>query len=50
MLYMHEQSKITIPKIADALKCTKRTIYRHMSEELKEEKKLLNLEYEKNNN
>ena len=50
MLYIHEHSKITINKIADALKCTKRTIYRHMSEELKEEKQLLNLEYEKNNN
>ena len=41
MLYIHEQGKITIPKIAKALKCTKRTIYRHMSEELKEEKQLL---------
>ena len=50
MLYIHEHDIITINKIADALKCTKRTIYRHMSEELKEEKKLLNLEYEKNNN
>ena len=47
MLYIHEQSKITIPKIAKALKCTERTIYRHMSEELKEEKKLLNKQYEK---
>jgi len=36
MLYIHEQGKITITKIAKALKCTKRTIYRHMSEELKE--------------
>ena len=50
MLYMHEQSKITIPKIAKALKCTERTIYRHMSKELKEEKQLLNKHYEKNNN
>jgi hypothetical protein len=50
MIYIHEYSKITIDKIASALKCTKRTIYRHMSEELKEEKQLLNLEYEKNNN
>jgi hypothetical protein len=50
MLYIHEHSKITINKISSALKCTKRTIYRHMSEELKEEKQLLNLEYEKNNN
>jgi hypothetical protein len=47
MLYIHEQGKITIPKIAKALKCTERTIYRHMSEELKEEKKLLNKQYEK---
>jgi hypothetical protein len=50
MLYIHEQGKITIPKIAKALKCTTRTIYRHMSEELKEEKQLLNKEHEKNNN
>ena len=50
MLYIHEQDKITIPKIAKALKCTERTIYRHMSEELKEEKQLLNKEYEKNSN
>jgi hypothetical protein len=50
MLYIHEQEVVTIPKIAKALKCTTRTVYRHMSEELKEEKQLLNLEYEKNNN
>tara|TARA_R100000935_G_scaffold47085_1_gene70781 strand:- start:713 stop:1339 length:627 start_codon:yes stop_codon:yes gene_type:complete len=50
MLYIHEQCKITVPKIANALKCTTRTIYRNMSKELKEEKQLLNLEYEKNNN
>ena len=47
MLYIHEQGKITIPKIAKALKCTERTIYRHMSRELKEEKQLLNKNYEK---
>jgi len=47
MLYIHEQGKITIPKIAKALKCTDRTIYRHMSKELKEEKQLLNKQYEK---
>ena len=47
MLYIHEQSIITIPKLAKALKCTNRTIYRHMSEELKEEKQLLNKQYEK---
>ena len=47
MLYIHETEVITIPKIASALKCTTRTIYRNMSEELKQEKKLLNKEYEK---
>ena len=47
MLYIHEQENITIPKIAKALKCTTRTGYRHMSKELKEEKKLLNKQYEK---
>jgi len=50
MLYIHEHSKITIDKLAQSLKCTKRTIYRHMSQELKEEKQLLNLQYEKDNN
>ena len=50
MLYIHEHNKITINRIASALKCTKRTIYRHMGEELKEEKQLLNKEYEKDNN
>ena len=47
MLYIHEQGVITIPKIANALKCTTRTVYRHMSEELKEEKQLLNKQHEK---
>ena len=47
MLYIHETEVITIPKLASALKCTTRTIYRNMSEELKKEKKLLNKEYEK---
>tara|TARA_R110000803_G_scaffold152665_1_gene217688 strand:- start:321 stop:971 length:651 start_codon:yes stop_codon:yes gene_type:complete len=47
MLYLHEQGEITIPKIADVLKCTTRTIYRHMNIELKEEKQLLNKENEK---
>ncbi len=47
MLYIHETEIITIPKIASALQCTTRTIYRNMSEELKQEKKLLNKEYEK---
>ena len=50
MLYIHEEGSITINKIATALKCTKRTVYRHMSEELKQEKQLLNKEYEKDNN
>ncbi len=50
MLYIHEQETITIPKIAKALKCTTRTVYRHMSEELKEEKELLNKQHEKSNN
>jgi len=47
MLYIHEQGVVTIPKIAKALKCANRTIYRHMSEELKEEKQLLNKQHEK---
>lgn len=47
MLYIHEQGIITIPKIANALKCTTRTVYRNMSEELKEEKQLLNKQHEK---
>ncbi len=42
MLYIHEDSKITIKKIAKALNCTERTIYRNMCNELKEEKDLLN--------
>jgi hypothetical protein len=46
MLYIHENELITIPKIAKSLKCTTRTIYRHMSEELKEEKQLLNKQNE----
>ena len=50
MIHIHEQEKITVQKLADVLKCTKRTIYRHMGEELKEEKLLLNKEHEKNNN
>jgi hypothetical protein len=42
MLYMHEEGKITVKKLAEALKCTERTIYRNMCSELKEEKDLLN--------
>ena len=30
MLYIHEQGKITITKLAKALKCSQRTIYRNM--------------------
>ena len=48
MLHIHEDGeKITISKIATALKCTSRTIHRHMSEELKKEKDLLNIANEK---
>ena len=47
MLYIHEQELITIPKIAKALKCTTRTVYRKLNKELKEEKQLLNKQYEK---
>ena len=47
MLYIHENGLITVKKIAKVLKCTTRTIYRHMSEELKEEKQLLNKQHEK---
>jgi hypothetical protein len=42
MLYIHEEGKITVKKLAEALKCTERTIYRNMCIELKEEKYLLN--------
>ena len=42
MLYIHEEGKITVKKLAEALKCTERTIYRNMCSELKEEKDLLN--------
>jgi hypothetical protein len=47
MLYLHENQTITIPKLANLLKCTTRTIHRHMSKELKEEKQLLNKQHEK---
>jgi hypothetical protein len=47
MLYIHEQSKITIAKLAEVLKCSQRTIHRNMGEELKREKELLNRQYEK---
>ena len=42
MLYIHEQGKITIAKLAEVLKCSQRTIHRNMGEELKREKELLN--------
>ena len=42
MLYIHEEGKITVKKLAEVLKCTERTIYRNMCSELKEEKYLLN--------
>jgi hypothetical protein len=47
MLYIHEHEKITISKLAKILKCTNRTIHRHMGEELKREKELLNRQHEK---
>ena len=46
MLYIHEQSKITIAKLAEVLKCSQRTIHRNMVEELKREKELLNRQNE----
>jgi len=43
MLILYDEgSKITIAKLAKELKCSTRTIYRHMSNELKKEKELLN--------
>ncbi len=39
--------RITIKKLASALKCSIRTIHRNMGYELKKEKELLNQEYEK---
>ena len=44
--YLNEQGKITIAKLAEALKCSQRTIHRNMSEELKKEKELLNKQNE----
>ncbi len=41
------QKKITIGKLAGLLKCSSRTIHRNMSDELKKEKNLLNIEIEK---
>jgi hypothetical protein len=43
MLILHDdKSKITVAKLAKELKCSTRTVYRHMSNELKKEKELLN--------
>ena len=47
-LHIHDDGKkITISKIAEALKCTPRTIHRHMGEELRKEKDKLNIDNEK---
>ena len=50
MLHVYDDGKITISKIAKVLGCTPRTIHRNMGEELKQEKQLLNKNYEKNIN
>ena len=48
MLHINEQGqKITISKLAKALKCTSRTIHRNIGEELKKEKDKLNIDNEK---
>ena len=48
MLHIHDNGEsITISKIAKALKCTPRTIHRHMGAELKQEKDKLNIDNEK---
>ena len=48
MLHINDMNeKITISKLAKLLKCSSRTIHRNMSEELKKEKDLLNIENEK---
>lgn len=45
MLMLHDDNeKITVAKIADGLGCSTRTVYRHMTDELKREKNLLNKE------
>ena len=50
MLQVHDNNVITVPKIAKVLGCTPRTIHRNMGEQLREEKQLLNKQYEKSNN
>ena len=48
MLDLHDMGKkITIARIAGLLDCSSRTIHRNMSDELKKEKDLLNIENEK---
>ena len=48
MLDIHDAgNKITIVKLAELLKCSSRTIHRNMSNMLKKEKDLLNVENEK---
>ena len=48
MLDIHDTgNKITIGKLAELLKCSSRTIHRNMSDTLKKEKDLLNVENEK---
>jgi len=48
MLDLHDMGKkITIGRIAGLLDCSSRTIHRNMSEELKKEKDILNIENEK---
>ena len=43
MLLIHDSDiKITVARLADALGCSTRTIYRNMGNELKKEKELLN--------
>ena len=42
LLINDENENITITKVAKALKCSTRTVYRNMSNELKKEKELLN--------
>ena len=48
MLHINDMNeKITISKLAKLLKCSSRTIHRNMSDELKKEKDILNIENEK---
>ena len=48
MIDLHDiGKKITISKLASLLNCSSRTIHRNMSNQLKDEKNLLNIENEK---